>query len=174
MIMREILLGIVKKVGFNIDQLQKSFEEWFKSRFEKLTSLKESFQETSSCTYEHQYTKFGKEREYLIDLHKRILEKENHETEDLRILIQDIFHDYDELLRKYRGIIPLDYSTDIIPDKAHAEEGSEIETEILHFFPSNCQREKIIEQTTEIIKHVQEESLSDTPIWVKVMQHKGK
>ena len=172
--MREILVDIAKRVGFNLNELQKNFEEWFKGKFEKLASIKESLEETSSCTYEHQYTQFGKEREYLIDLHKRILEKENHETEDLRILIQNIFNDYDELLRKYRGIIPLDYSTDIIPDKAHAEEGSEIETEILHFFPSNCQREKIIEQTTEIIKHVQEESLSDTPIWVKVIQHKGE
>ena len=30
--------------------------------------------------------------------------------------------DYDELIRNYRGIIPLDYSTQTIPDKAHAEE----------------------------------------------------
>ncbi len=172
--MREILIDIAKRVGVNLNELQKSIEEWFKGKFETLAAIKESLDETSSCTYEHQYTQFGKEREYLMDLHKRILEKENDETDDLRILIQNIFHDYDELLRKYRGIIPLDYSTDIIPDKAHAEEGSEIETEILHFFPSNCQREKIIEHTTEIIKHVQEESLSDTPIWVKVIQHKGK
>ncbi|MCP4265578.1 MAG: hypothetical protein GY777_08390 [Candidatus Brocadiaceae bacterium] len=172
--MREILVDIAKRVSFNLNELQKNFEEWFKSKFEKLAAIKENLEETSSCTYEHQYTQFGKEREYLIDLHKRILEKENLETEDLRILIQNIFNDYDELLRKYRGIIPLDYSTDIIPDKAHAEEGSEIETEILHFFPSNCKREQIIEQATEIIKHVQEESLSDTPIWVKVMQHKGQ
>ena len=172
--MRETLVDIVKRVGFNLNELQKAFEEWFKGKFEKITAIKESLNQTSSCTYEHQYTQFGKEREYLIDLHKSILEKENIETEDLRILTQNIFNDYDELLRKYRGIIPLDYSTDIIPDKAHAEEGSEIETEILHFFPSNCKREQIIEQTTEIIKHVQEESLSDTPIWVKVMQHKGQ
>jgi hypothetical protein len=109
----------------------------------------------------------------LIDLHKAILEKELDETEDPRILMQNIFNDYDELLRKYRGIIPLDYSIDIIPDKAHADEGSEVETEILHFFPSNCKREQIIEHTADIIKHVQEESLSDTPIWVKVIQHKG-
>ncbi len=172
--MRETLIDIAKRVGINLNELQKNFEEWFKGKFENLATIKESLRETSSCTYEHQYTQFGKEREYLIDLHKRILEKENHETGDLRILIQNIFNDYDELLRKYRGIIPLDYSTDIIPDKAHAEEGNEIETEILHFFPSNCKREQIIEQTTEIIKHVQEESLSDTPIWVKVMQHKGR
>lgn len=172
--MREILLDMVKRVSFNINQLQKSFEEWFKGKIETLTSIKESYEETSSCTYEHNYTQFGKEREYLIDLHKKILEKEHHETEDLRILMQNVFNDYDELVRKYRGILPLDYSIDIIPDKAHAEEGSEIETEILHFFPSNCKREQIIENTTEIIKHVQEESLSDTPIWVKVIQHKGK
>jgi len=172
--MREILLDIAKRVSFNIEQLQKSIEEWFKGKFETLTSIKESYEETSSCTYEHNYTQFGKEREYLINLHKGILEKEHHEKEDLRILIQNFYNDYDELLRKYRGIIPLDYSTDIIPDKAHAEEGSEIETEILHFFPSNCKREQIIEHTAEIIKHVQEESLSDTPIWVKVIQHKGK
>ncbi len=171
--MREIILDIAKRVSFNFHQLQKGFEEWFKSKFEALTSIKEAYEDTSSCTYEHEYTQFGKEREYLIDLHKEILEKERHETEDSRILMQNIFNDYDELLRKYRGIIPLDYSTDIIPDKAHADEGSEVETEILHFFPSNCKREQIIEHTTEIIKHVQEESLSDTPIWVKVTQHKG-
>jgi hypothetical protein len=171
--MRELLFDMAKRVGFNLEQLQKSFEEWFKCKFQTLTSIKESYEETSSCTYEHQYTQFGKEREYLIDLHKAILEKEYDETEDPRILMQNIFNDYDELLRKYRGIIPLDYSTDIIPDKAHADEGSEVETEILHFFPSNCKREQIIEQTAEIIKHVQEEALSDTPIWVKVIQHKG-
>ncbi len=171
--MREIILDIAKRVSFNINQLQKSFEEWFKDKFEKIVSVKETYQETSSCTYEHNYTEFGKEREYLIGLHKNILEKEHHETEDLKILMQNFYNDYDELLRKYRGIIPLDYSIDIIPDKAHAEEGSEIETEILHFFPSNCKREHIIEHTAEIIKHVQEESLSDTPIWVKVIQHKA-
>ncbi|MGR3293641.1 MAG: hypothetical protein ACUZ9M_06465 [Candidatus Scalindua sp.] len=171
--MREMLLDMAKRVGFNLEQLQKGFEEWFKSKFETLASIKESYEGTSSCTYEHQYTQFGKEREYLIDLHKAILEKEHHETEDYRILMQNIFNDYDELLRKYRGIIPLDYSINIIPDKAHAEEGSEVETEILHFFPSNCKREQIIEHTAEIIKHVQEDSLSDTPIWVKVTQHKG-
>ncbi|MDP6925136.1 MAG: hypothetical protein R2568_01575 [Candidatus Scalindua sp.] len=171
--MREMLIDMAKRVGFNLEQLQKGFEEWFKGKFEKLTAIKESYEKTSSCTYEHQYTEFGKEREYLIDLHKTIIEKELDETEDPRILMQNIFHDYDELLRKYRGIIPLDYSLDIIPDKAHADEGSEVETEILHFFPSNCKREEIIEHTTEIIKHVQEESLSDTPIWVKVTQHKG-
>ncbi|GAX62793.1 phosphoenolpyruvate synthase/pyruvate phosphate dikinase [Candidatus Scalindua japonica] len=171
--MREILLDIAKRISFNFNQLQKNFEDWFRSKFENIVSIKESYEETSSCTYEQNYTQFGKEREYLIDLHKRILEKEHHETEDLRILIQNFYNDYDELLRKYRGIIPLDYSTDIIPDKAHAEEGCEIETEILHFFPSNSKRELIIEQTTEIIKHVQEESLSDTPVWIKVTQHKG-
>ena len=171
--MREMLMDMAKRAGFNLEQLQKGFEAWFKGKFEKLTAIKESYEETSSCTYEHQYTQFGKEREYLIDLHKTILEKEIDETDDPRILMQNIFNDYDELLRKYRGIIPLDYSIDIIPDKAHADEGSEVKTEILHFFPSNCKREKIIEHTAEIIKHVQEESLSDTPIWVKVTQHKG-
>ena len=171
--MRQILLDIAKRVSVNVNQLQNEVEEWFKGKFGKLTKIKESLQETSSCTYENQTTLFGKEREYLIDLHKAILEKEHHEMEDLRILMQNIFNDYDELLRKYRGIIPLDYSIDIIPDKAHADEGSEVETEILHFFPSNCKREQIIEHTAEIIKHVQEESLSDTPIWVKVTQHKG-
>ena len=171
--MREMLLDMVKRVGFNLEQLQKDFEEWFRGKCEKITAIKESYEDTSSCTYEHQYTQFGKEREYLIDLHKTILEKELNETEDPRILMQNIFNDYDELLRKYRGIIPLDYSLDIIPDKAHADEGSEVETEILHFFPSNCKREQIIEHTVEIIKHIQEESLSDTPIWVKVIQHKG-
>ncbi len=171
--MREMLLDMVKRVGFNLEQLQKSFEEWFKGKFETMTAIKESYEETSSCTYENNYTQFGKEREYLIDLHKKILEKEHHETEDLRVLVKNFYNDYDELLRKYRGIIPLDYSIDIIPDKAHADEGNEVETEILHFFPSNCKREQIIEHTAEIIKHVQEESLSDTPIWVKVTQHKG-
>lgn len=171
--MREMLLDMVKRVGFNLEQLQKDFEEWFRGKCEKITAIKESYEDTSSCTYEHQYTQFGKEREHLIDLHKAILEKELDETEDPRILMQNIFNDYDELLRKYRGIIPLDYSLDIIPDKAHADEGSEVETEILHFFPSNCKREQIIEHTVEIIKHIQEESLSDTPIWVKVIQHKG-
>ncbi len=171
--MREMLLDMAKRVGLNLEQLQKSFEEWFKSKMETLTSVKESYEETSSCTYEHNYTQFGKEREYLIDVHKRILEKEHHETEDLGILVKNFYNDYDELLRKYRGILPLDYSVDIIPDKAHADEGNEVETEILHFFPSNCKREDIIDHTAEIIKHVQEESLSDTPIWVKVTQHKG-
>ncbi len=171
--MREMLIDMAKRVGFNLEQLQKGFEVWFKGKFEKITAIKESYEDTSSCTYEHQYTQFGKEREHLIDLHKAILEKELDETEDPRILMQNIFNDYDELLRKYRGIIPLDYSLDIIPDKAHADEGSEVETEILHFFPSNCKREQIIEHTAEIIKHIQEESLSDTPIWVKVIQHKG-
>lgn len=171
---RQILLDIVRKVGVNVNQLQKGIDEWFKSNFDKLTRIKESFHEMSSCTYENQYTNFGKEREYLIDLHKGILEKGKHETEDLRILIQNILNDYDETIRKYRGIIPLDYSTHIIPDKAHAEEGREIEAEILHFFPSNCKREQIVEQTTEIIKHIQETSFSDTPIWVKVIQHKEK
>ena len=172
--MRQSFQEMFKRVGIDVDQLQKSFEEWFKSKFEKLTKIKESFQETSTCTYENQYTMFGKEREYLIDLHKGIFEKEDHETEELRILIQNIFNDYDEVIRKYRGILPLDYSTHIIPDKAHAEEGREVEAEILHFFPSNCQREQIIQHTTEIIKHVQETSFSDTPIWVKVTQHKEK
>ncbi len=172
--MRQIFLELVKKIGVNVSQVQKSIEEWFKSRFEKLTLIKESFQESNSYKYENQYTNFGKEREYLIDIHKEISEKEKHNIEDLRILIQNIFNDYDELIRKYRGILPLDYSIHIIPDKAHAEEGREIETEILHFFPSNCKREDIIQQVTEIIKHVQETSLSDTPIWVKVIQHKEK
>lgn len=172
--MRQTFSDIAKRVGININRLQESFEEWFKGKFEKLASIKESFQGTASCTYENQYTIFGKEREYLIDLHKGILEKGKYETEDLRILVQNIFNDYDELIRNYRGIIPLDYSTHIIPDKAHAEEGREAETEILHFFPSNCKREEIIQHTAEIIKHIQETSFSDTPIWVKVTQHKGK
>ena len=85
-----------------------------------------------------------------------------------------MFNDYDEIIRKYRGIIPLDYSVHIIPDKAHAEEGREIETEILQFFPANCQRENITQHVTEIIKHIQETSSPDTPIWVKVTQHKEK
>lgn len=172
--MRQILLDIAKRVSVNANQLQSEIEEWLKGKFEKLTKIKESFHETGSCTYEDQYTLFGKEREYLIDLHKEILEAGKHETEDTRILIQNIFNDYDEAIRKYRGIIPLDYSIHIIPDKAHAEEGSEIEAEILHFFPSNCKREEITQQVTEIIKHIQETSFSDTPIWVKVTQHKEK
>ena len=171
---RQILLDIAKRVSINVNQLQNEVEEWFKGKFEKLAKIKESLQETSSCTYENQTTLFGKEREYLIDLHKGILEEGKYETEDMRILVQNIFNDYDEAIRKYRGIIPLDYSIHIIPDKAHAEEGSEIEAEILHFFPSNCKREEITQQVTEIIKHIQETSFSDTPIWVKVTQHKEK
>jgi len=88
---RQILLDIVRKVGVNVNQLQKEIDEWFKNKFDKLTRIKESFHEMSSCTYENQYTNFGKEREYLIDLHKGILEKGKHETKDLRILIQNIF-----------------------------------------------------------------------------------
>jgi hypothetical protein len=171
---RQILLDIAKRVSVNVNQLQNEVEEWFKGKVEKLTRIKESFQETNSCTYENQYTLFGKEREYLIDLHKEIMEEGMHETEDLRILIQNIFNDYDQAIRKYRGIIPLDYSIHIIPDKAHAEEGREIEAEILHCFPSNCKREEITQQVTEIVKHIQETSFSDTPIWVKVTQHKEK
>jgi hypothetical protein len=172
--MRQTFIELMKKIRNNFSQLQENIEEGLKSRYEKLTAFKDSLHEKSSYTYEHQYTNFGKEREYLIDLHKRIFEKGEHETENIRIRIKNIFNDYDELIRKYRGIIPLDYSTHIIPDKAHAEEGREIEAEILQFFPSNCQREEITQHVTEIIKHVQETSFPDTPIWVKVTQHKEK
>ncbi len=172
--MRQKLIELMEKVRNNFNQLQNNIEEEFKGKYEKLATLKDSLHQKSSCTYEHQYTDFGKEREYLIDLHKGILEKREHDIEDIRILIKNIFNDYDELIRKYRGIIPLDYSMHIIPDKAHAEEGREIEAEILQFFPSNCQREKITQHVTEMIKHVQETSFPDTPIWVKVTQHKEK
>lgn len=172
--MRQTFIEFIKNLRNNFRQHQENIEEWLKNRYAKLTALKDSLHEKSSYTYEHQYTNFGKEREYLIDLHKEIFEKEGHEPENLRIRIKNIFNDYDELIRKYRGIIPLDYSTHIIPDKAHAEEGREIEVEILQFFPSNCQREKITQHVTEIIKHIQETSFPDTPIWVKVTQHKEK
>lgn len=172
--MRQTLIELMKTFRNNFRQLQKNIEEKFKSKYEKLTTLKESLHEKSSYTYEHQFTDFGKEREYIIDLHKGIFEKGEHETENLRILIKNIFNDYDELIRKYRGIIPLDYSTHTIPDKAHAEEGREIEAEILQFFPSNCQRENITQHVAEMIKHLQETSFPDTPIWVKVTQHKEK
>jgi len=61
---RQILLDIVKKVSVNVNQLQREIDEWFKGKFEKLTKIKESFHETSSYTYENQYTLFGKEREH--------------------------------------------------------------------------------------------------------------
>lgn len=170
--MRQKLLELMEKVEDKFNRLQKIVEEVFKSKFEKFTTVKEK--EKSSYTYEHHYTDFGKEREYLIDLHKGIFEKDNQDVENTRILIQNMFNDYDEIIRKYSGIVPLDYSTHIIPDKAHAEEGREIETEILQFFPSNSQRESIIQHVTEMIKHVQETSFPDTPIWVKVTQHKEK
>jgi hypothetical protein len=172
--MRQTFLEFIKKFRNNFSQLQKNIEEELKNKYEKITAFKDSLNEKSSYTYEHQYTNFGKEREYLINLHKGIIEKREHDTENLRILIKNMFNDYDELIRKYRGIIPLDYSTHIIPDKAHTEEGREIEAEILQFFPSNCQREKITQHVTEMIKHVQETSFPDTPIWVKVTQHKEK
>ncbi len=172
--MREKLIELIKKFKNNFSQLQENIEDGLKSKYEKLAAFKDSLHEKSAYTYEHQYTNFGKEREYLIDLHKGIFEKGDHGEENLRILIKNIFNDYDELIRKYRGITPLDYSTHTIPDKAHAEEGREIEAEILQFFPSNCQREKITQHVTEMIKHVQETSFPDTPIWVKVTQHKEK
>lgn len=172
--MRQKFIEVIEKIGHRFNDLQKNIEEVFKNKFKKLTEFKDSLQEKSSYTYDNQYTDFGKERECLIDLHKGIFEKEKHDTENLRILIKNMFNDYDELIRKYRGIIPLDYSTNIIPDKAHAEEGREIEKEILQFFPSNCKREYIAQHVTEIIKHVQETSYPDTPIWVKVTQHKEK
>ncbi|MFQ5965007.1 MAG: hypothetical protein ACE5KZ_12080 [Candidatus Scalinduaceae bacterium] len=172
--MRQRFLELIEEIGDKFNKLQKSVEEWFKDKFEKLGSLKDSYPEKSSYTYEHQYTNFGKEREYLKDLHKGIFKKEKHDTENLRLLIQNMLNDYDELIRKYRGIVPLDFSIDIIPDKAHAEEGREIEKEILQFFPSNCKREDITKHVTEMIKHVQETSFPDTPIWVKVTQHKEK
>ena len=172
--MREKLIELIKKFKNNFNQLQENIEDGLKGKYEKLAAFKNSLHEKSAYTYEHQYTDFGKEREYLIDLHKGIFEKGEHGKENLRILIKNIFNDYDELIRKYRGITPLDYSTYTIPDKAHAEEGREIEAEILQFFPSNCQREKITQHVTEMIKHVQETSFPDTPIWVKVTQHKEK
>ena len=135
--MRQKLQEFMEKFEDKFNKLQKNFEEVFKSKFEKLTAFKDSLQEKekSSYTYEHHYTNFGKEREDLIVLHKKILEKEQHDSKNLRLIIQNMFNDYDEIIRKYRGILPLDYSTHIIPDKAHAEEGREIETEILQFFP---------------------------------------
>ncbi|GJQ59208.1 MAG: hypothetical protein D8M57_06795 [Candidatus Scalindua sp. AMX11] len=172
--MREVLIEILKKFRYNFEQIRLHIDLWFKERFEKFTAIKESLKESSSYTYEHQSSDFGKEREFLIRLHKEIIEQEEHESEDLKILIQNMLDDYDELVRKYRGLVPLDYSTHIIPDKAHAEEGREIEVEVLQFFPSSCQRENIIQHVTEIIKHVQETSYPDTPIWVKVTQHKEK
>ncbi|MDR4505380.1 MAG: hypothetical protein MRK01_11405 [Candidatus Scalindua sp.] len=172
--MREVLIEILKKFRFKFEQIRVSIDLWFSERFEKLTAIKDSMLENSSYTYENQFSNFGKEREYLIQLHQKVFEQEKHDTEDLKILLQNMFNDYDELIRKYRGIIPLDYSTHIIPDKAHAEEGREIEVEVLQFFPSSCQREDIAKHVTEIIKHVQETSYPDTPIWVKVTQHKEK
>ena len=172
--MREVLIEVLKKLRFKMNQFKILIDTWFKDKFEKLATIKDSLQENSSYSYEHQYTEFGKEREYLIDLHKGIFEKEKHDRENLKILIRNMFNDYDELVRKYRGILPLDYSTHIIPDKAHAEEGREIESEILQFFPSSCTRDTITQHVTEIIKHVQETSFSDTPIWMKVTQHKEK
>ncbi|MCP5002650.1 MAG: hypothetical protein GY941_01670 [Planctomycetes bacterium] len=172
--MREVLIEIVKKFRYNFEQLRMRIDLWFKDRFEKLTSIKDSLQESSSYTYDHQFSDYGKEREFLIGLHKKIFEQEEHDVKDLKILIRNMFNDYDELIRKYRGIVPLDYSTHITPDKAHAEEGREIEVEVLQFFPSNCQRENIAQHVTEIIKHIQETSYPNTPIWVKVTQHKEK
>lgn len=174
--MRQKLLELMEKIEDKFSKLQKNVVEGFNSRFEKLTILKETFREKekSTYTYEQHYTNFGKEREYLIDLHKEIFEKDKQGAENIRILIQNMFNDYDEIIRKYRGITPLDYSTHIIPDKAQAEEGRETETEILQFFPSNCQRENIVQHVTEMIKHTQETSFPDTPIWVKVTQHKEK
>lgn len=175
--MRQKLLELIEKIEDKFNKFQKNVAVGIKSKFEKYTTLKEALKEKEkgSYTYEHHHTNFGKEREYLIDLHKGIFEKDKqHDTANIRILIQNMFNDYDEITRKYRGIIPLDYSTHTIPDKAHADEGREIETEILQLFPSNCQREKIIQHVTEMIKHVQETSFPDTPIWVRVTQHKER
>ncbi len=172
--MREVLIEILKKFRYKFEQIRIGIDLWFKERFEALASMKDALQESSSYTYEHQFSNFGKEREQLIQLHKKIFEQEEHDLEELKILFQNMFNDYDELIRKYRGIVPLDYSTHIVPDKAHAEEGREIEVEVLQFFPSNCLREDIAQHVTEIIKHVQETSYPDTPIWVKVTQHKEK
>lgn len=172
--MREVLIEILKKFRCKFEQIKIHLDLWFREKLGKLTAIKDSLLENSSYTYEHQFSNFGKEREYLIQLHQKVFEEDKHDTEDFKILLQNMFNDYDELIRKYRGIIPLDYSTHIVPDKAHAEEGREIEVEVLQFFPSSCQREIIAQHVTEIIKHVQETSYPDTPIWVKVTQHKEK
>lgn len=172
---RDTILEFVEKIGDIFNKFQNNVEEFLKIKFGKLAALKDSLQQKSVYTYENHYTEFGKEREYLIDIYKEIIEKEKEkDTASIRTLVQNMFNDHDELVRKYHGIVPLDYSTQTIPDKAHVEEGREIEVEILQFFPSSCPREHIIQHVTEMVKHVQETSYPDTPIWVKVTQHKEK
>ena len=167
------ILKIIENFGYFLSKIGNYVDNWAWDKSLRMKEIRIEIKDEARLSMENVNTPFGKEREDLIVLHQRIIEEEK-EKGNIKIWINDVLNDYDELIRKYRGLLPLDSSTKYIPNKAYAEEGREIEVNILHCFPSNCRREDIVYHVTEMIKHIQESHYPETPLWVEVTQHKEK
>lgn len=146
-------------------------ENWVFSHSPRLKKLRARLEDKRAAAVEYKDTEFGKKRKDLIAEHQVIIE-DAEEKGNIKMWVQDVLNDYDELINEYGGLLPLQYSQKEVPNKEWVKEGREIEVNILHSFPAQCPREKIAQQVTEIIKHVQENYYPETPIWVEVTQHK--
>ncbi|MDI6793138.1 MAG: hypothetical protein QME81_09765 [bacterium] len=171
--MRRLVLRLIDEIGWTLSEIGRRMENWAWSRHPRMTEIRESVKDKRTTSMEFKQTPFGREREDLIVEHQRIIEEEK-EKDYIKMWVQDVLNDYDELIRKYKGLLPLEDSTVSIPSDEYAEDGREIEVNILHSFPPNCQREDIVRHVTEMIKHVQESYYPDTSIWVEITQHKEK
>ena len=171
--MKRLFIRLIEGFGWTLSEIGRRINNWAWSRNPRMAEIKESIKDKRKTSMEFKQTPFGKEREDLIVEHQRIIEEEK-EKDYIKMWVKDVLNDYGELIRKYKGLVPLEDSTLSIPNDEYAEEGKEIEVNILHSFPSSCKREDIVQQVTETIKYVQESYYPDTPIWVEITQHKEK
>lgn len=166
-------LKIIENVGCFLSKVGTAIEGWAWKKSPRMKEINEEIKNKREMAMEDIKTPFGKEKEKLIVEHQKIIEEEK-EKKQIKMWIYDVLNDYDELIRKYRGLLPLDSSTKYVPNEAYTEEGREIEVNMLHCFPSNCKREDIVHHVTEMIKHIQEFYYPQTPVWVEIIQHKEK
>lgn len=171
--MKRLFLRLIGEIGWGLSEIGRRIENWAWSRNPRMTEIRDSIKDKRRSSMEFKQTPFGKEREELVVEHQRIIEEEK-EKDYIKMWVEDVLNDYDELVRKYKGLVPLEDSTLSIPNDEYAEEGKEIEVNILHSFPPNCKQEDVTRHVTEMIKHVQESYYPNTPIWVEITQHKEK
>jgi hypothetical protein len=169
--MKSLLLRFVESFGCFLSKIGNSVENWAFSQNPRLQQIQKELNGKRAYSVDDIQTSFGKERDELIVFHQKITEDEK-EKGYIKMWIEDVLRDYDALICKHNGFVPLDFSSRRVPTKALAEESREVEVNILHCFPAECKRDFIIHHVAEMIKHIQETHYPNTPIWIEITQHK--
>ena len=121
-------------------------------------------------------TEFGKEKNKLVEEHIALFIKMNkrdpENSVDISSYIHDILIDYESLIIKYHGLVPLNDVRLLTRIEPLKEETEKINIDIDRVYSPHTPVDSIITDLRDRLIHLKETyKFDDTPIWVQITQH---